>query len=83
VGYGDISPVTPAGRAVAVVLMVFGIGIAGTLAASVGAFFVSEGAQSETAEIVARLDRIELALWKLSGPVVPEANKDQELARPN
>jgi len=65
VGYGDISPVTAAGRAVAVALMVFGIGMAGTLAASVGAYFVNEGTHDDMAELTARLDRIEHGLVTL------------------
>jgi voltage-gated potassium channel len=65
VGYGDISPATVAGRAVAVALMVFGIGMAGTLAASVGAYFVNEGTYDDMADITARLDRIEQSLMAL------------------
>ena len=38
VGYGDISPVSLAGRLVAVVLMLIGIGLFATLGASVAAF---------------------------------------------
>lgn len=65
VGYGDISPVTPLGRAVAVLLMVFGIGMAGTLAASVGAYFVSQGQQDNLGDVINRLDRLEALLSKL------------------
>ncbi len=38
VGYGDISPITPAGRWAAVVLMITGIGIIGALAGSLASF---------------------------------------------
>lgn len=41
VGYGDLYPVTPAGRAIAVVLMITGVGIFGVVAASAAAWFVS------------------------------------------
>ncbi len=37
VGYGDVYPVTPGGRAVGAVLMLVGVGVIGTLAGSVGA----------------------------------------------
>jgi voltage-gated potassium channel len=80
VGYGDISPVTAAGRAVAVALMVFGIGMAGTLAASVGAYFVSQGSHNDIADLVARLDRIERSLKNLTEPGANNAEQDDRTA---
>jgi voltage-gated potassium channel len=62
VGYGDISPATPAGRSVAVALMLFGIGLTATLAASVAAYFVNQDSGNDMAEVVARLDRVERLL---------------------
>jgi len=62
VGYGDISPATPAGRLVAVALMLFGIGLTATLAASVAAYFVHQDSGDDLAEVVARLDRVERLL---------------------
>ena len=43
VGYGDVVPVTAAGRAFAIVLMVGGIGIFGGLTAQLASFFVRQG----------------------------------------
>jgi voltage-gated potassium channel len=40
VGYGDISPVTPQGRAVAAVLMLVGIGTIGMLTGSIATYFL-------------------------------------------
>ena len=40
VGYGDIAPITAAGRGLGVILMVVGIGIFGIFTANVAAFFV-------------------------------------------
>src|SRR2546430_11819068 len=62
VGYGDISPATPEGRLVAVALMLFGIGLTATLAASVAAYFVHQDSGSDLAEVGARLDRVERLL---------------------
>jgi len=62
VGYGDISPVSPLGRGIAVVLMLFGIGLTATLAASVAAYFVSSDKGNDLHEVVTRLDRVERLL---------------------
>ena len=39
VGYGDISPTTPAGRVIAAVLMIVGIGLIGSLTSTITALF--------------------------------------------
>ena len=62
VGYGDISPTTLWGRLIAVVLMLVGIGLMSTLAASITSYFVQQTANTEFQELVARLDRIEKIL---------------------
>ncbi|HUG16883.1 MAG TPA: ion channel [Thermomicrobiales bacterium] len=62
VGYGDISPTTPGGRVVAVVLMLAGIGLISTLAASVAAHFVGQEESSDMQDLRDRLDRIETLL---------------------
>lgn len=66
VGYGDTFPVTAAGRGIAVVLMLLGIGIFGVLAASLAAYFVEQDASGDTdsrlTEIQGRLGRIEQSL---------------------
>lgn len=81
VGYGDRFPVTEGGRAVAVVLMLVGIGLIGVLTATVASFFVQEHADANKDELKAahenlgarltdmdgRLARIEAAL--VGGPV--------------
>jgi voltage-gated potassium channel len=67
VGYGDIFPVTPEGRLVAVVLMLTGIGVIGVFTATVASLLVEERQTQnpETTEILARLERIERALADL------------------
>ena len=68
------SPVTPGGRAVAVVLMLFGLGVFGLLAASFASFFIGERAEEQKeemdpkiAEALHRLARIESTLARLEG----------------
>ena len=49
VGYGDVSPKSATGRLLAVVLMVVGIALLGTITAAVAAWFVNIVRRSETA----------------------------------
>jgi voltage-gated potassium channel len=66
VGYGDIAPTSPQGRLVAVALMLFGIGLTATLAASVAAYFVKTDQNgADLNEVVARLQRVESLLVDL------------------
>lgn len=69
VGYGDAIPVTAAGRAFAVVLMLIGVGLFGLLAASLASFFIQQDetggggeGHADHREILERLDRIERRL---------------------
>jgi voltage-gated potassium channel len=63
VGYGDIAPTSTPGRLVAVALMLFGIGLTATLAASVAAYFVkADQGGADLNEVVARLERLEILL---------------------
>jgi voltage-gated potassium channel len=66
VGYGDISPSTLWGRIIAVLLMLVGIGLVSTLAASITSYFVQQTANTEFKDLAARLDRIESMLKQLS-----------------
>jgi voltage-gated potassium channel len=74
VGYGDKYPITAAGRAVAVVLMLVGVGLFGLLAASLASFLIERGPHEEVLpddigleDIAARLERIEEQLARLGG----------------
>ncbi len=62
VGYGDTYPVTHEGRAIGVMLMLIGIGVFGTVTASVAAFFVEASEANELTEIREALARIEARL---------------------
>jgi voltage-gated potassium channel len=64
VGYGDHFPVTPGGRAVAVILMMAGIALFGVLTAALAAFFVENSASGRSEaqmleEVLSRLETIE------------------------
>lgn len=59
VGYGDIAPQTSAGRIVGVMLMLLGIGIVGTLAASIAAYFVQQEDPEEVQNLKARIAELE------------------------
>jgi len=86
VGYGDRYPVTDGGRAVAVVLMMVGIGLIGVLTATVASFFMQEHTDAnkdqlqaahedlggQLTDIDGRLARIESALAEAGpAPEVP------------
>lgn len=58
VGYGDISPHTEIGRTVAVVLMILGIGLIGSVTSTVTAFFVDEKNDRENDELKNELKQI-------------------------
>jgi voltage-gated potassium channel len=65
VGYGDAFPVTAAGRVVAVVLMLLGIGLFGILAAALASYFLATEEGPNLSEVVERLDRIERLLGQV------------------
>lgn len=60
VGYGDISPVTGLGRFIALILMIFGIGLLGMITGSIATFFIrheKENNNSSVEFIKKELDR--------------------------
>jgi voltage-gated potassium channel len=67
VGYGDIAPKTIGGRMLAVALMLIGVGLISTLAASIAAYFVGQDGGIDQKRIEERLDRIESLLQRQNG----------------
>lgn len=62
VGYGDISPHTEVGRFVAVILMLLGIGLIGSVTSTVTAFFVEEKNDSQNDKLEQELSDIKQEL---------------------
>jgi voltage-gated potassium channel len=62
VGYGDRFPVSEGGRAVAVVLMLVGIGLIGVLTATVASFFVQEHADDNNDKLQANHETLGVRL---------------------
>ena len=74
VGYGDHYPVTAAGRAIAIVLMITGVGIFGVLTASAAAWFVTAdkkdaeaGQSAAIADLTAEVTALRAQVAALSG----------------
>jgi voltage-gated potassium channel len=80
VGYGDRYPVSGAGQGVAVVLMLSGIGLVGTIAATVASYFVEEETDPIRADIEAMrsdLEAIRLLLESLLRSARPAAEEPE------
>lgn len=75
VGYGDLSPVTAAGRIIAAILMIVGIGLISSLTSAITSFFMSSRDQDE----VIHNDRIDMVvlLYNSLSSQEKEAFKDQ------
>jgi len=67
VGYGDVTPVTPAGRVIAVVLMMLGISIVSVITANIAAVLVDAEAESEMERLEAKIDELIAVLAVSSG----------------
>lgn len=65
VGYGDISPVTNAGRIAAVFLMLTGIGLFGVLTSTITTFFTTDQEDEEIKVLTEKVDRLLLKLEEL------------------
>lgn len=70
VGYGDRFPVTSEGRVIAMILMLAGVGLFGTLSGLVASLFVGDRSeeQSDTREILERLRNLEAKMLQHEDP---------------
>lgn len=67
VGYGDVVPGSVEGKVVAIAVMLGGIGLVSTLAASITAYFVGQDESTQLEALDERLKRIEGMLQELTG----------------
>jgi len=65
IGYGDRYPVTLAGRLVAVVLVIAGVGLVGTFTASAASFFLEKDRKREKSEVQQLTDEVRLLRTKI------------------
>ena len=69
VGYGDVVPATLPGRALAVLLMIVGVGLVSVVSASVTSYLVKQDDNAEFRELIERLDRIERLVQESKRPI--------------
>ena len=68
VGYGDLAPVSGLGRAVAVVVMVVGIGTIGMLTGAIATYFVRRGDATTSADPEVRFAQQQVSRWDHLSP---------------
>ena len=68
VGYGDLSPASNAGRIIASVLMLVGIGLIGSLTSSITSFFLREDREKEEKFSTDKVEMVLHMYHALSGP---------------
>ncbi len=81
VGYGDVAPVTPLGRGLALALMLVGIASFGIATASIAAYFVEEREVVDQRELLEALRAIESRLAVLEGTQAAEPLDGPSAAR--
>ncbi len=82
VGYGDITPASPLGRVIGIVLMFCGIGILSMFTATIASFFVDLNLKRERGMDILRLaDHILVCEWNRRAPeIVRELRSDPRTA---
>jgi voltage-gated potassium channel len=77
VGYGDLYPHTVAGRLVAMLLMLVGIGFIAVLTASIASMFVKSEREDETEALTQRLEQIQADLAEIKRRLGPEPSSSR------
>lgn len=87
VGYGDLAPVTPIGRAVAVALMVIGIGTIGMITGSIATFFLHGNATADphldhVKAMIEQWDELTTDQRRQTAAILLELSETREVADP-
>lgn len=89
VGYGDVAPVTPAGRGIAVFVMLIGITLFGLFTANAATFLLQSRSQHDThrevtlSDIAAHIQRLEEQVADLRAQLADRLDGDQAARREN
>ncbi|MCS3924535.1 potassium channel family protein [Methanosalsum natronophilum] len=78
VGYGDMYPTSDAGRVVAFLVMIVGIGFVSVLTAAIAAHFVDIDQDDTNEELIAKLDDLDEHVQHLSGQIKSLENELDE-----
>lgn len=76
VGYGDISPETSGGKAVAIVLMFAGITVFGVITANLAAWFTRSKEEAETGDLARQVSELTAAVERLATHIEGDGNKE-------
>lgn len=58
VGYGDLAPITPAGRVIAAILMIVGISALAVITANIASVLVEEDTENDIARLESKIDNL-------------------------
>lgn len=81
VGYGDISPGTGGGKAVAIVLMLAGITVFGVITANLAAWFTRSKEESEKDDLARRVSELTAAVERLTVQIQESEPKDPSVGK--
>lgn len=77
VGYGDISPETGGGKAVAIVLMLAGITVFGVITANLATWFTRSKEEAAKDDLAQKVQELTLAVERLTAQVGDAASRGE------